>query len=55
VDRLVIFRAPLVLGGGALGALAGMPPARVEDAPRWRLLEARRLEDDELTIYAPPA
>jgi diaminohydroxyphosphoribosylaminopyrimidine deaminase/5-amino-6-(5-phosphoribosylamino)uracil reductase len=55
VDRLVIFRAPLVLGGGALGAFAGMPPARVEDAPRWRLLEARRLEDDELTIYAPPA
>ena len=55
VDRLVIFRAPLVLGGGALGAFAGMPPVRAQDAPRWRLLEARRLEDDELTIYAPPA
>jgi diaminohydroxyphosphoribosylaminopyrimidine deaminase/5-amino-6-(5-phosphoribosylamino)uracil reductase len=54
VDRLVIFRAPVVLGGGALGAFAGMPPARAQDAPRWRLLEARRLEDDELTIYAPP-
>jgi diaminohydroxyphosphoribosylaminopyrimidine deaminase/5-amino-6-(5-phosphoribosylamino)uracil reductase len=55
VDRLVIFRAPLVLGGGALGAFGGIPPVRVQDAPRWRLLEARRLEDDELTIYAPPA
>jgi diaminohydroxyphosphoribosylaminopyrimidine deaminase/5-amino-6-(5-phosphoribosylamino)uracil reductase len=55
VDRLVIFRAPLVLGGGALCAFAGMPPVRAQDAAHWRLLEARRLEDDELTIYAPPA
>jgi diaminohydroxyphosphoribosylaminopyrimidine deaminase/5-amino-6-(5-phosphoribosylamino)uracil reductase len=55
VDRLVIFRAPLVLGAGAIGAFGGMPPVRAQDAPRWRLLEARRLEDDELTIYAPPA
>jgi diaminohydroxyphosphoribosylaminopyrimidine deaminase/5-amino-6-(5-phosphoribosylamino)uracil reductase len=55
VDRLVIFRAPLVLGGGALNAFGSLPPTRVQDAARWRLVEARRFEDDEMTVYAPPA
>jgi diaminohydroxyphosphoribosylaminopyrimidine deaminase / 5-amino-6-(5-phosphoribosylamino)uracil reductase len=55
VDRLVIFRAPLVLGGAALNAFGSVPPTRVADAARWRIVHAQRLGDDELSIYAPPA
>jgi len=54
VDRLIIFRAPLVLGGGALNAFGSMPPSRAGDAPRWRLLRTERFEDDEMSVYAPP-
>jgi diaminohydroxyphosphoribosylaminopyrimidine deaminase/5-amino-6-(5-phosphoribosylamino)uracil reductase len=54
VDRLVIFRAPLVLGAGSLNAFGTAEPARAADAPRWRLVESRRFEDDEMTVYAPP-
>jgi diaminohydroxyphosphoribosylaminopyrimidine deaminase/5-amino-6-(5-phosphoribosylamino)uracil reductase len=54
VDRLIIFRAPLVLGGGALNAFGSVPPTRADAAPRWRLLRTRRFEDDEMSVYAPP-
>ena len=54
VDRLVIFRAPLVLGGRALNAFGSVPPTRADDAPRWRLLRTQRFEDDEMSVYAPP-
>jgi diaminohydroxyphosphoribosylaminopyrimidine deaminase / 5-amino-6-(5-phosphoribosylamino)uracil reductase len=54
VDRLIIFRAPLVLGSGALNAFGSMPPSRAGDAPRWRLLRTQRFEDDEMSVYAPP-
>jgi diaminohydroxyphosphoribosylaminopyrimidine deaminase/5-amino-6-(5-phosphoribosylamino)uracil reductase len=53
VDRLIIFRAPLVLGGGALNAFAAVPGATVREAPRWILIESRRIGDDEMTVYAP--
>jgi diaminohydroxyphosphoribosylaminopyrimidine deaminase/5-amino-6-(5-phosphoribosylamino)uracil reductase len=54
VDRLVIFRSPLILGGGALGAFSSAPPATIDEAPRWRVLHAGRVGDDEMTVYAPP-
>ena len=54
VDRLIIFRAPLVLGGGALNAFGSVPPTRAGDAPRWRLLGTQRFGDDEMSVYAPP-
>jgi diaminohydroxyphosphoribosylaminopyrimidine deaminase/5-amino-6-(5-phosphoribosylamino)uracil reductase len=54
VDRLVIFRAPLVLGGRALNAFGAVPPTRAGDAPRWRLVRTQRFEDDEMSVYAPP-
>ncbi|MEP6621170.1 MAG: bifunctional diaminohydroxyphosphoribosylaminopyrimidine deaminase/5-amino-6-(5-phosphoribosylamino)uracil reductase RibD [bacterium] len=54
VDRLIIFRAPLVLGGGSLNAFGGMPPVTVTGAQRWRIVHARRFGDDEMTVYAPP-
>ena len=54
VDRLVIFRAPLVLGAGSLNAFGSVPPTRAGDAPRWRLLRTQRFGDDEMSVYAPP-
>ena len=55
VDRLIIFRAPLVLGAGALNPFSGFPPAAIDDAPRWRPVRSARFGDDEMTVYAPPA
>jgi diaminohydroxyphosphoribosylaminopyrimidine deaminase/5-amino-6-(5-phosphoribosylamino)uracil reductase len=54
VDRLVIFRAPLVLGAGSLNAFGTAAAVRTADALRWRLVESRRFGDDEMTVYAPP-
>jgi diaminohydroxyphosphoribosylaminopyrimidine deaminase/5-amino-6-(5-phosphoribosylamino)uracil reductase len=53
VDRLIIFRAPLVLGTGALGAFSALAPPTVDGARRWTIVERARLEDDEMTVYAP--
>jgi diaminohydroxyphosphoribosylaminopyrimidine deaminase/5-amino-6-(5-phosphoribosylamino)uracil reductase len=55
VDRLVIFRAPVILGGGALGAFGAVPAATIDEAPRWRIVQTARFGDDEMTVYAPPA
>ena len=53
VDRLVIFQAPLVLGGGSLNAFAELPPALVRDAPRLAVIERKTFGDDLMTVYAP--
>jgi diaminohydroxyphosphoribosylaminopyrimidine deaminase/5-amino-6-(5-phosphoribosylamino)uracil reductase len=55
VDRLIIFRAPILLGGGSLNAFGGMPPVTIDGAPRWRIVDSRRFGDDEMTVYTPPA
>ncbi len=52
VDRLIIFRAPVLLGAGALPAFGGATPDEV--TARWRVVERRSLGDDVMTIYAPP-
>lgn len=52
VDRLVIFRAPIVLGGDALGGFSGIAPLDVEHAPRFDLLDVQRIDDDVMTVYA---
>jgi diaminohydroxyphosphoribosylaminopyrimidine deaminase/5-amino-6-(5-phosphoribosylamino)uracil reductase len=54
VDRLIIFRAPLVLGSGSLNAFGSVSPTRAGDARRWRVVRTQRFEDDEMTVYAPP-
>lgn len=51
VDRLVIFRAPVILGTGALGGFAGIAAQEPETAPRFTLLESRRFGDDLMTTY----
>jgi diaminohydroxyphosphoribosylaminopyrimidine deaminase/5-amino-6-(5-phosphoribosylamino)uracil reductase len=52
VDRLIIFRAPVVLGAGALNAFAHAPPADVARLARLPVLERRVLGDDVMTTYA---
>jgi diaminohydroxyphosphoribosylaminopyrimidine deaminase / 5-amino-6-(5-phosphoribosylamino)uracil reductase len=54
VDRLIIFRAPIVLGSGALNAFGGMPAGTIDAAPRWAIVHAQRMGDDEMTVYKPP-
>jgi diaminohydroxyphosphoribosylaminopyrimidine deaminase/5-amino-6-(5-phosphoribosylamino)uracil reductase len=54
VDRLIIFRAPIILGADALNAFAGLPSATLGNAKRWRLRQAKRFGDDEMSVYAPP-
>ncbi len=54
VDRLIIFRAPIILGASSLNAFGGLPSATLGDAKRWRLTQAKRFGDDEMTVYAPP-
>lgn len=51
VDRLVIFRAPIILGEGALGAFSGIASQEIEHAPRFSLLETRALGDDVMSVY----
>ena len=51
-DRLVIFQAPLILGEGALGAFSGIAAQSVEEAPRFRVIRSRQIENDIMTIYA---
>lgn len=52
VDRLVIFRSPIILGEGALGAFAGVASQEIEHAPRFHLLETRALGEDVLSVYS---
>jgi diaminohydroxyphosphoribosylaminopyrimidine deaminase/5-amino-6-(5-phosphoribosylamino)uracil reductase len=54
VDRLIIFRSPVVLGANALGAFDGVPSHSLAEAPRWRVVRRERFGDDDMTIYALP-
>jgi diaminohydroxyphosphoribosylaminopyrimidine deaminase/5-amino-6-(5-phosphoribosylamino)uracil reductase len=54
VDRLVIFQAPVILGGGALGAFSAMPAASTHALGRWRVIARKTFDDDLMTILAPP-
>ncbi|HET7632288.1 MAG TPA: bifunctional diaminohydroxyphosphoribosylaminopyrimidine deaminase/5-amino-6-(5-phosphoribosylamino)uracil reductase RibD [Gemmatimonadaceae bacterium] len=52
VDRLVIFRAPVVLGAGALDAFAHIPRGDAERLRQLPVLERRVLGDDIVTTYS---
>ena len=54
VDRLLLYRAPILIGGG-LPALSDIGLASLADAHgRWRLLDARALGRDRLEVYERP-
>ena len=51
VDRLLIYRAPVIVGGG-LSGVADLGLARLADAQeRWRQVDQRRLGNDGLEVY----
>ncbi|MEO7218741.1 MAG: bifunctional diaminohydroxyphosphoribosylaminopyrimidine deaminase/5-amino-6-(5-phosphoribosylamino)uracil reductase RibD [Gemmatimonadaceae bacterium] len=52
VDRLVIFQAPIVLGGGALAAFGSTSPRRAANVRRIPVLRRQSFGDDLMTIYA---
>ena len=52
VDRLVIFQAPIVLGGGALAAFGATLPRRAANVRRLPILRRQSFDDDLMTIYA---
>ncbi len=51
VDRLLLYRAPILIGSGLAGitdiGLAGLADAH----GRWRLTDERRLDEDRLEVY----
>ncbi len=51
VDRLIIFRAPVHLGAGALIPGTAVPPDEGSDA--WEVVERRMVGEDQLTVYRP--
>jgi diaminohydroxyphosphoribosylaminopyrimidine deaminase/5-amino-6-(5-phosphoribosylamino)uracil reductase len=54
-DRLVTYVAPTVLGRDGRPALDLAGPARIADAPRWRLFDVARVGTDVRLEYEPPA
>ena len=52
VDRVVIFRSPVVLGADALDAFAHAPGFTLDDADSARVLESRAFGNDTMTVYA---
>jgi diaminohydroxyphosphoribosylaminopyrimidine deaminase/5-amino-6-(5-phosphoribosylamino)uracil reductase len=50
VDRYYWLQAPLWLGEDAVPALAGLPPRRLDQAERWRVVERRALGEDTLLV-----
>lgn len=51
VDRLVLYRAPILIGAG-FSALGDIGLAQIDDAHgQWRLLETRMLGKDRLEVY----
>jgi len=50
VDRLYWIQAPVWLGEGAVPAFPGVPPAPLDQAPRWVPVERRGLGSDTLLV-----
>jgi diaminohydroxyphosphoribosylaminopyrimidine deaminase/5-amino-6-(5-phosphoribosylamino)uracil reductase len=53
-DRLVTYVAPTVLGRDGRPAFDLAGPARIADAPRWRLVDVARVGTDVRLEYEPP-
>lgn len=53
VDRLVIFHTPVLLGAGAVGAVAFPDGVPRDEVQRWKPLAHTVLGDDVQSVYAP--
>lgn len=54
VDRLEWFRAPVLIGGDGLPAVAALGLSSMDDALRWRHAATERIGDDTLDTYVTP-
>ena len=55
IDRLVWFRAPMLIGGDGIPAAAAIGVDRLAQAPRWRRIGQVDLGDDVMETYARTA
>jgi diaminohydroxyphosphoribosylaminopyrimidine deaminase/5-amino-6-(5-phosphoribosylamino)uracil reductase len=53
VDAITIFRGPSIVGGDGVAGVAALGLERVADAPRFRLIDSRRIGDDMVELYRP--
>jgi diaminohydroxyphosphoribosylaminopyrimidine deaminase/5-amino-6-(5-phosphoribosylamino)uracil reductase len=51
VDTIEWFRAPILIGGDGLPAVASLGLSEMEHAPRWRTAATARIGDDTLETY----
>jgi len=51
VDTIEWFRAPILIGGDGLPAVAALGLTEMPDAPRWRTAATARIGDDTLETY----
>ena len=51
VDTIQWFRAPIIIGGDGLPAVAALGLSEMPDAPRWRTTATARIGDDTLETY----
>lgn len=51
VDTIEWFRAPILIGGDGLPAVAALGLSEMSDAPRWRTAATARIGDDTLETY----
>jgi len=51
VDRLMVFRGPLVIGGLGVPGISGLSAERLADLPGFRLVDSQTLGDDLMTLY----
>lgn len=51
VDTIEWFRAPILIGGDGLPAVAALGLSEMTDAPRWRTAATARIGDDTLETY----
>ena len=51
VDTIQWFRAPILIGGDGLPAVAALGLSEMQDAPRWRTAATERIGDDSLETY----
>ncbi len=51
VDTIQWFRAPILIGGDGLPAVAALGLSEMPDAPRWRTAATERIGDDTLETY----
>lgn len=51
VDTIQWFRAPILIGGDGLPAVAALGLSQMQDAPRWRTAATERIGDDSLETY----